>query len=117
MPASPVAAYAAAWQETDADARDKLLEQCWAPDGVYVDPTARAEGRQGLSHHIGVFHETRPGYRIDLASAADGHGPHLRFAWTMFAPDGTVVLEGMDYGELDDSGRLRRIVGFFGALS
>jgi hypothetical protein len=36
-----VAAYGAAWNEPDEDARRKLLDQAWADDGVYCDPTAR----------------------------------------------------------------------------
>ena len=117
MSASLVATYAAAWDEPDAHARDRLLEECWAPDGVYVDPTARAEGREALSRHIGGFHERFPGYRIDVTTGPDGHGPHLRFGWAMKRPDGSVEMEGMDYAEVDGSGRLTRIVGFFGALS
>jgi SnoaL-like protein len=117
MSASLVATYAAAWGELDAEARGRLLQECWAPEGVYVDPTTRAEGREGLSAYIAGFHERMPGYRIDLTTSADGHGPHLRFGWAMKRPDGSVELEGMDYAEVDDAGRLTRIVGFFGALS
>lgn len=117
MSASLVATYAAAWVETDPEARARLLDECWATDGVYVDPTARAEGRDALSRHIGGFHERMPGYRIDLTTGADGYGPHLRFGWAMKRPDGSVELEGMDYAEVDGDGRLSRIVGFFGALS
>jgi SnoaL-like domain len=117
MAASVVATYAAAWDEVDAEARGRLLDECWADAGVYVDPSARAEGRAGLSAHIGGFHDRLPGYRIDVTSGPDGHGPHLRFGWTMKRPDGSVELEGMDYAEVDDDGRLTRIVGFFGALA
>ena len=116
MSASLIATYAAAWDEADAEARGRLLEECWAAEGVYVDPTARAEGRDGLSRHIAGFQEQWPGYRIDVITGPDGHGPHLRFGWAMKRPDGSVELEGMDYAEVGD-GRLTRIVGFFGALS
>jgi hypothetical protein len=34
----------------------------------------------------------------------------------MYAADGSVALEGMDFGEVDGQGALRRIVGFFGPL-
>lgn len=42
------------------------------------------------------------------------HHDKLRFAWKWVADDGTVSMEGMDFGELTQDNRLRRIVGFFG---
>jgi hypothetical protein len=109
-----VAAYAAAWNEHDEHARRSLLERSWSDDGVYCDPTGRAEGRTALVEHIGGFHAQRPGHRIELASGVDEHDGLLRFNWRMLGPDGDVLLDGMDFGELDGDGRLRRIVGFFG---
>ncbi|MGY1639942.1 nuclear transport factor 2 family protein [Geodermatophilus sp. SYSU D00703] len=108
--------YAAAWGETDAAARRTLLESCWAEDGVYCDPLNRVEGRDALSAMIGSFHDGNPGARIDVVSGVDQHDGYLRFAWRMSAPDGSVALEGIDFGELDGAGALRRIVGFFGPL-
>ena len=40
----------------------------------------------------------------------------MRFGWRIVRDGGEQVSEGTDFGELDDDGRLRRIVGFFGAL-
>ena len=57
---------------------------------------------------------TLPGHTIDLVTAVDEHDGHLRFGWAMHGPDGSVVVEGMDYGRLAEDGRLRQIVGFFG---
>jgi hypothetical protein len=108
--------YGAAWNETDDGARLTLLERCWADDATYTDPTASVTGREGLAAHIGQFQAERPGFRLELTSGVDEHGGRLRFAWRMLAPDGAEVLEGLDFGELDGSGRLSRIVGFFGAL-
>lgn len=109
-----VAAYAAAWNERDEDARCALLERSWTDDGVYCDPSGRAEGRAALVRHIGGFHARMPGNRIEMASGVDEHDGLLRFAWQMLAPDGAVALDGMDFGELDRDGRLKLIVGFFG---
>jgi hypothetical protein len=111
-----VAAYAAAWNEQDEDARRALLERSWTDDGVYCDPSGRAEGRAALVGHIGGFHARMPGNRIEMASAVDEHDGLLRFAWQMLTPDGAVALDGMDFGELDGDGRLKLIVGFFGAF-
>ena len=108
--------YAAAWRETDAAARRTLLDTCWAEDGVYCDPLNRVEGRDGLSSMIRSFQEENPGARIDVVSGVDEHDGYLRFAWRMLAADGSVAVEGTDFGEVDGEGMLRRIVGFFGPL-
>ncbi len=109
-----VAAYGAAWNEQDEAARRVLLERSWADDGVYCDPSGRAEGRSALVGHIGGFHARMPGSRIELTSGVDEHDGLLRFAWQMVGPDGAVALDGIDFGELGADGRLERIVGFFG---
>ncbi|MGY1689482.1 nuclear transport factor 2 family protein [Geodermatophilus sp. SYSU D01105] len=108
--------YAAAWREPDATARRTLLETCWAEDGVYCDPLSRVEGRDGLAALIGSFQEENPGAHIDVVSGVDEHDGYVRFGWRMVAADGSVALEGTDFGELDGAGALRRIVGFFGPL-
>lgn len=112
-----VAAYGAAWNEPEEGARRKVLESCWADDGVYCDPTATAEGRDGLVAHIAGFRAALPGHRIDMTTAVDEHDGYLRFGWEMVGPDGSVVLVGVDFGTLSDDGRLGRIVGFFGPLA
>jgi hypothetical protein len=111
-----VAAYGAAWNEPDEPTRRRLLEQSWADDGCYEDPTGRAEGRDALVGHIGGFHQQMAGSRIELTSGVDLRGRVLRFAWRMLDPQGGVVLDGIDFGELAPDGRLARIEGFFGPL-
>jgi hypothetical protein len=54
------------------------------------------------------------GHRIDLASGIDEHDGYVRFAWTMSAPDGIHVMEGVEFGQLDADVRLQLICGFFG---
>ncbi|WP_138758069.1 nuclear transport factor 2 family protein [Modestobacter altitudinis] len=111
-----VDSYARAWLEPDPVARRALLEQCWAVDGVYCDPLSQVTGRDGLADHIGGFQAGQPGARLEVVSGVDEHDGHLRFAWQLRAADGSVALEGTDFGELDGDGVLRRIIGFFGPL-
>lgn len=108
--------YARAWQEPDGTARRALLERCWAADGVYCDPLATVTGRDSLADHIGGFQAEQPGARLEMVSGVDEHDGYLRFGWRLLAADGSVALEGTDFGELDDAGALRRIIGFFGPL-
>jgi hypothetical protein len=111
--AEAVNTYGATWNEPGEEKRRELLDRSWSDDGVYMDPTARADGRDALLAHIGGFQAMMPGHTIDMTSDVDTHGNVFRFAWIMRNGNET-VLEGMDYGELADDGRIRRIVGFFG---
>jgi len=111
-----VGKYAAAWNEPDATRRRRLLEEAWADDGVYTDPTAHVEGREALAAHIAGFQQQMPGARLGGTSGIDEHHGRLRFTWVMRAADGSTVVEGIDFGELGPDGRLSRIVGFFGPV-
>ena len=111
--------YGSAWAEPDEAKRREILEKAWAEDGVYTDPTAYVDGREALVQHIGGFltgQSAGDGPSIEIDSSVDVHHvKFLRFSWKMVAPDGKTVLSpGMDYGELDEDGRLKLIVGFFG---
>src|SRR5206468_2714386 len=101
-----VAAYGAAWNETDEEKRRKLLEQSWADDAIYQDPMGRAEGRDALVAHIGGFHEMMAGNVIANTSGVDTYGEVFRFSWVMRGPDDKVAMEGMDFGEVAPDGRL-----------
>ena len=114
-PSEIVALYGASWNEADEAKRTALLEQSWADDGVYQDPTSKAEGRAAVVAHIGGFQTMFPGRSIDLTSGVDVTDAGLRFAWVMHNGD-DVELEGMDFVELAPDGRIQRIAGFFGPL-
>ena len=112
--AGVVAAYGAAWNETDESARRKLLDDAWSDDGVYCDPTVELPGRHALLEHISGFQQSFPGARIENTSGVEDHHGWLRFRWSMVDREGTTVTEGFDVGQLAEDGRLRLIVGFFG---
>jgi hypothetical protein len=106
-------AYGLAWSTTNDAERAALLERCWTDDGVYCDPRSQAAGRAALSDLIGTFQQSRPGYRILLASGIDAHHEFVRMRWVMVDSRRNAVLEGFDVGELVPDGRFRRITGFF----
>jgi hypothetical protein len=110
-----VATYGDAWA-ADEPERRRMLEAAWEDAGVYSDPLGRAEGREALVAHIAGFQQQFPGHRIVMTSGVDAHGSHFRFAWALADADGNVVMEGVDFGEVADDGRIARITGFFGPL-
>ena len=111
-----VTGYCAAWNESDATRREALLRDVWDTEGEYSDPTpVTLKGRAALSLHIAGFLKQFAGGSI-RCSAPQVHYQSGRFTWQIFAANGSPVAGGMDYAEFAPDGRLRRIVGFFGAL-
>jgi SnoaL-like domain len=110
-----VTQYMAAWNEADPAARQSLLEQCWADDGVYVDPNAELSGREALSEHISKVQAGRPGARLEFMRGIDVHHNVLRFLWRLMRADGTYGDTSIDFGEIGPDGRLIKMIGFFGS--
>lgn len=106
--------YIASWSEVDESARRALLEEAWAEDATYQDPTASVAGREALVQHIGGFHRAMPGAKIEMTSDVSRHNNRIYFAWRLVTVDGVSAIEGVDFGTLDADGRIAEIVGFFG---
>ena len=111
-----IAAYCAAWNEIDPIKRYRILAAIWADDATYTDPTAHAVGREALVAHIGTVCARFPGSAIVMTSGVDFHHNVLRFTWKRVLADGISRPEGIDFGEIAASGKIQRIVGFFGPL-
>jgi hypothetical protein len=108
--------YLAMWNEADPAKRAALIERAWSGDGRYLDPVLEAEGHAALSDMVATVQDRFPGHRFERLSGVDRHHDHVRFAWALAGPDGSVAVAGLDVGELDADGRLARITGFFGDL-
>jgi hypothetical protein len=109
----PIAAYGAAWLETDAQRRLALLETAWASDAVYCDPLDRVAGREALAEHIAATQVSLAGGTVAVASEPVRHHDSAFFRWSMTDASGGTVLTGWDVVQLDDSGRISRLTGFF----
>ena len=108
--------YLAAWNETDLALRAQLIAGVWATDGRLIDPPLAAEGHAAIGEMAAALQAQFPGHRFRRTSGIDAHHDQLRFAWALVGPDGTPALTGLDVGEVNADGRLRRITGFFGEL-
>lgn len=106
--------YLASLHETDAAKRATLVTEAWAPDGHFFDPLQEAQGHAALAEIAPLVHEQFPGARFRRRSGIDLHHNFVRFAWDLAAEDGSVIIDGIDVGLLDEAGRLLYIVGFFG---
>lgn len=108
--------YCAAWSDADPARRRELLSEVWSPVGTYTDPTAHTVGPDELLAHIATVAGRRPGARVVRTSRVDAHHNLGRFSWHVVLADGSPLPDGLDLVELDDDGRIRRIIGFFGPM-
>lgn len=104
--------YIASWNETDDGARRRLIDGLWTEYGRYADPMMQAEGHNEITALIGGVHTRFPGYRFALTGQPDGHGPYIRFSWSLAPDEGGVVARGTDFAAVDPNGRLIHVTGF-----
>ena len=110
--------YAEGWSHPSAEERGRCLRATLTDDVTYCDPQADCRSRAELEQHIAAVHAAMPGVVVRRTSAVDvHHARHARFGWRATLPDGSGLPESLDAIELtEDGSRIRRIVGFFGAL-
>lgn len=105
------AGYIAAWNQTDAGSRKRLIAKTFADAVSYRDPIMQGDGHDGLDQLIAGVHQRFPGFRFALKGDAQGFGDILRFSWTL-GPDGAEApIEGTDYVVLEE-GKIARVTGF-----
>jgi hypothetical protein len=75
--------YIASWNEADPATRRSLIDGLWTEDSRYVDPMMQADGQNGIAALIGGVQTQFPGHRFTLTGQPDGHGPYVRFFWTL----------------------------------
>ena len=114
-PDATAAAYLAAWNETDAAERRKLIADAWTPDATYVDPMGAAANPAELDATIAAVQQRFPGFRFTLVDAADGHGPNVRFTWGLGPQGQEPPIIGTDFIRLRD-GRIAEVTGFLDLL-
>jgi hypothetical protein len=108
--------YCQAWSDPDPERRRALLGAVWADGATYTDPTVHAVGAAALLDHIANTQQRRPGGRVVRTSTIELHHDVARFEWHAVLPDGSVIREGVDIAILDTTGRIERMIGFFGPL-
>lgn len=116
--AATVAAYFAAWNETDPARRRAAIERAWTADASYLDPMFSAEGTDGIDALVAGVHQQYPGYHFRLTGPVDAHHDRARWGWELVGPDGgDPMIGGVDFAVLAPDGRLCQVTGFFSAPS
>ena len=105
--------YIEAWNEADGARRRELVAAIWTDDGTYLDPLMSGAGHDSIATMIGLAQEKFPEHRFELSLGPDAHNDVVRFAWSLYGPEGnSPVAGGLDFGVVAEDGRLRSVTGF-----
>ncbi len=106
--------YLAAWNETDAERRRKLIASTYTETARYLDPMMAGENQAGIDAMIEAAQGQFAGLRFRQTGTADGHHDRVRFSWELVPAQaqGPAVVAGTDFGLLAPDGRLQTVTGF-----
>ena len=105
----------AAWNERDPKRVRSHLDAALSPEVVFIDPSVVTHGIDEFEANVHEVQGRLPGADYRRASGVDRHHDVVRYAWEI-RRDGELVLPGFDVTELDEDGRVLRVLGFFGPL-
>ena len=108
-PADAYELYVRAWNEPERALA--LLEDCWAPDGVYADDEVPdgVVGRAAFADLIVETHKALPGFRVWSTSAARMLAGRLGVTWSGEGGDPPEPQAGCDVIEFAADGRIARV--------
>ena len=105
----------AAWNERDPAKVRGHLEKALAPTVEFIDPSVVARGLDEFEANVHEVKASLPGAEYSRTSGVDGHHRLHRYTWQI-TRDGDVLLRGFDVTEVDEHGKVTRVLGFFGPL-
>ena len=115
-PCRIIDAHLEAYALADTDRRDALVAATWNTDGELLDPPLDGRGCAEISALADAVLAHFPAHRFVRTTAVDSHHGFARYGWDLVGPDGAVAVNGIDVVQFDETGKLLRIIGFFGPL-
>jgi hypothetical protein len=106
-----------AYCEPDPARRSELVASVWHAEGVLIDPPFEGAGHEAIAAMTDVVLAHYSGHTFRRTTDVDTHHTFARYRWELVDADGTVAVGGTDIVEIDDAGRLVRVIGFFGDLT
>jgi hypothetical protein len=105
----------AAWNEADPALVRRHLEQALVPGAEFIDPSIVTRGLDEFEANVLAVQASVPGAVYSRTSGVDSHHGLHRYSWQI-SRDGETVITGFDVTEVDDDGKVVRVLGFFGPL-
>ena len=105
----------ASWNEADSSKVRGHLEKALAPNVRFVDPSIDLTGIDAFEANVHEVHERLPGAVYSRTSGVDSQHGFYRYHWAIHQ-NGNLIVPGFDVTEVDESGRVVCVIGFFGPV-
>jgi hypothetical protein len=102
--------YVALWNEPDAEARRRTIEDLWAPNGTNCTQSTQAVGYDAIDVRVTSAYEDYVGsgkYSFRSHLPPVGHHGVVKVTWEMVTiPESEIASIGIEFLVLDDQGRI-----------
>lgn len=106
----------AAWNASDETEVHKLAEAAMELNVHFVDPNHNIMGRAAFVEMVHAVHKQIPGAVYSRESRVDVQNNHCRYHWAIHKDD-QLLMQGFDVTEVNDAGKIVKVIGFFGELT
>ena len=103
------------WNTTDKDEQRAIVEEIMEHNIHFVDPNHNIIGHKAFLDMVELVQSQIPGAVYSQASKVDIQNNHCRYHWSIHMK-GQLLVAGFDMTEVNDAGRIVKVVGFFGLL-
>ena len=104
--------YVASWKAESVADKRALFATSLAPACRYTDPMIATTGTEELAEYMVEFHKQVPGGHFVTTWFLSHHDRSVA-KWNMVGIDGTVLGDGVSYGEYNVEGLLVAMTGFY----
>ena len=105
----------AIWNSCDKDEIRKLTKTALESNVHFVDPNYNIIGHEAFIDMVHAVHKKIPGAVYSRASEVDSHHNMYRYHWAIHL-NGELIRPGFDVTEINDTGKVVKVIGFFGEL-
>lgn len=105
----------AAWNTANETEIRALTEAALEHNVHFVDPNHNIMGREAFVSMVLAVQKQIPGAVYSRASQIDAQNNHCRYYWAIHL-NGDLLVSGFDVTEVNDAGRIVKVIGFFGEL-
>jgi len=103
------------WNETDLGEIPNHVRSIFSEDVLFIDPSNRIVGHDAFVAMVKEFRTKFPDAICSRSSGVDSHHGLHRYHWEIHRGN-ELLVPGFDVTEVNESGRVSRIEGFFGPI-